>query len=86
MANKKKDEIVIVPEPEIDTRLFLVKLEGLLEESASIANYIGENVQYGRALGFAEGKYIAYAELLDRVLNGEFDRNGELDRIMAEGK
>ena len=62
---------------DIDAGLFLSKLISLIEESGSIAGYIGDTVQYGRALGYAEGKLNAYVELLDRVLEGEFGLIGK---------
>lgn len=62
---------------DIDAGLLISKLVSLIEESGSIAGYIGDTVQYGRALGYAEGKLNAYVELLDRVLEGEFGLIGK---------
>jgi len=85
MGDKKKKDSLVVMNPEIDAGLFLMKMEGLIEESTSIANYIGGNVKYGRALGFAEGRYSAYVEILERVINGEFDRSTLFEQNNEEG-
>ena len=57
----------------IETGVFLSKLACLIEESGTMAEYIGGTVQYGRALGFAEGRYSAYSEIFNRALDGEFE-------------
>ena len=75
MAKQKKQESVstITEVPEIDTFLFVIKLHGLIEESRDIAEYIDTNVQYGRALGYAEGKHAAYRDIARRLFEGEFE-------------
>ena len=76
MAEKKKGaDMPVADDHGISVELLITKLETLIEESGSIADYICENVQYGRALGYAEGKFNAYIELLDRVIGGEFDND-----------
>jgi len=57
----------------VDKAALVMKLGALAEESGDIAGYISDTVQYGRALGYAEGKHAAYRELAHRVLGGEFD-------------
>jgi DNA-binding helix-hairpin-helix protein with protein kinase domain len=75
MAKQQKQEPVnaITEVPEIDTFLFVIKLHGLIEESRDIAQYIDANVQYGRALGYAEGKHAAYRDIAKRLFDGEFE-------------
>jgi len=57
----------------IDTGVFLSKLACLIEESGAMAEYTGETVGYGRALGFAEGRCSAYSELFRRAIDREFE-------------
>ena len=59
--------------PIVDKYALIAKLNAQIEESEDIADYIGDTVQYGRALGYAEGKNAAYSELANRILIGEFD-------------
>lgn len=59
--------------PTLDKYQIIKKLTALAEESNDIAEYIGDTVQYGRALGYAEGKLAAYKETAKLILNGEFD-------------
>ena len=59
--------------PIIDKYLIATKLKAMVEESGSIAEYIGDTVQYGRALGYAEGRHAACLGIMNEVLEGEFD-------------
>ena len=59
--------------PIVDKLLIVKKLKTLTEESTNIAEYIGDNIHYGRALGYAEGKAAAYYEIAKRIIDGEFD-------------
>ena len=61
--------------PLVDKYLLLEVLSSHVDESSDIAEYIGDNIRYGRALGYTEGKATAYNELIGRILNGEFDAN-----------
>ena len=61
--------------PVVDKYLLVKMLHDHIDESGDIAEYIGNNIHYGRALGYAEGKQAAYAELAERILEGEFDPN-----------
>ena len=59
--------------PLVDKYHLLVKLKSLTGESGKIAVYIDNNIQYGRALGYAEGRNAAFSEIMNRILDGEFD-------------
>jgi hypothetical protein len=69
--NQQQETQTIIPI--VDKYTLVRKLRALIEESRDIAEYIDDNVQYGRALGYAEGKHSAYLEIVGRVLDGEFD-------------
>ena len=59
--------------PIVDKHLIVGELITMAEESGDIAKYIRDKVQYGRALGYAEGKRAAYAEIAYRIVKGKFD-------------
>jgi hypothetical protein len=74
--DKREAEIVC---PIIDKYTLVMKLRAQIGEAGDIAGYIDETVQYGRALGYAEGKHAAYVELMNRIFEGEFDPAFEED-------
>jgi len=81
MPNKKSNNKQPGPEigcPILDKYLLVMKLNAHISESGDIAEYIDDNVHYGRALGYAEGKHAAYIELAGRILEGEFDPELEI--------
>ena len=69
--NTEPEQMEIVPI--VDKYLIVKTLHDHIDESSDIAEYIGNNIHYGRALGYAEGKQAAYVELAKRILEGEFD-------------
>jgi hypothetical protein len=76
MAKKQKTQEKKVPEViyhPLDKSLIIFKLGSLAEEAGDIAAYIDETVQYGRALGYAEGRQAAYSDFSSRIAYGEFD-------------
>jgi len=76
MAKEKRQENRTGPEevcPVLDKFGLVITLRSLIEESSSIAKYIDDTVQYGRALGYTEGRLAAYIEIVDRILEGDFD-------------
>jgi hypothetical protein len=70
-SNSQQETQTIIPI--IDKYTIIKSLQSLIRESRDIAGYIDDNVNYGRALGYAEGKHAAYLEIVGRVLDGEFD-------------
>ena len=77
MKEEKKRDALAGVIPDAEAGLLLIKLECFIEESGKIAEYINETVHYGRILGYAEGRYDAYTELYERVINGEFCLGGK---------
>jgi hypothetical protein len=59
--------------PFLDKGSVIIKLSALVAESGAIADYIQDTVQYGRALGYADGRQAAYLDLASRIIDGEFD-------------
>ena len=68
---EKKDPEAICPI--VDKYQIVTKLRSMIDESGDIAEYIDENVHYGRALGYAEGRHAAYNEIANRIIEGDFD-------------
>ena len=66
---EKEEHIFMV----VDKRALVEKLATMAKEAIAIASYIDENISYGRALGYAEGKAYAYADLIDSILDGDLD-------------
>jgi len=79
MADKKKKTEIEVkePMPYIDTELFLIKLEGLIEESAGIAKNLGMGGRIKWPYKYAKGRCDAYIEMADSVLSGVFFKSEE---------
>ena len=76
MTKEKRQEDKVDPVticPSVDKYHIIIKLKSLIEESGCIAEYIDEYVHYGRALGYTEGRHAAYADITNRILEGEFD-------------
>jgi hypothetical protein len=69
--NSQQETQTIIPV--IDKYTIVKNLQSLIRESRDIAGYIDDNVNYGRALGYAEGKHAAYLEIVGSILDGEFD-------------
>ena len=59
--------------PLVDKYLIVKTLYDYIDESGNIAEYIGDNIRYGRALGYSEGKHAAYVTLAEQILDGKFD-------------
>jgi len=84
MAKQKKPEQpVITTVPNIDPIIFVTHLYEKMKESRDIAEYIEETVNYGRALGYAEGRAVVYADIIKSALDGEFD-TGKCDEVDYE--
>jgi len=82
--NKKKTEVIIIePDieavPDINTELFLAKLEGMLEECYYIAEHFRMTARDRWIHEYLVGRFDAYTEITSRVFDGEFDRVKEED-------
>jgi hypothetical protein len=78
MAKVKRQRNMKGPEAicrSVDKFEIIIALKALIEESGSIAKYINDTAKYGRILGYAEGRLSAYIEIVDRILEGNFDSN-----------
>jgi len=77
MAERKKKAEVTEAVPNIDTELFLSKLEGMLQESCSVADHFRDNSQNRWECEYVKGRLDAYIEIAERVFSGDFYRNSE---------